>query len=36
MSLVGILLGYAVTAFVLLLIARMVLDWAGVLANGPS
>lgn len=35
MSLIGTLLGYALTAFVLLLIARMVLDWAGLLANGP-
>jgi YggT family protein len=35
MSLIGALLGYALTAFVLLLIARMVLDWAGLLANGP-
>lgn len=32
MSLIGTLLGYALTAFILLLIARMVLDWAGVLA----
>jgi YggT family protein len=35
MSLVGILLGYALTAFILLLIARLVLDWAGVLAGSP-
>jgi YggT family protein len=35
MSLIGTLLGYALTAFVLLLIARLVLDWSGVLANGP-
>jgi|GraSoiStandDraft_50_1057286.scaffolds.fasta_scaffold1787950_2 YggT family protein len=35
MSLIGTLLGYALTAFVLLLIARMVLDWAGLLANEP-
>jgi YggT family protein len=35
MSLVGILLGFALTTFVLLMIARMVLDWAEVLANGP-
>ena len=35
MSLIGTLLGYALTAFVLLLIARLVLDWVGVLANGP-
>jgi YggT family protein len=30
-----VLLGYALTALVLLLIARMVLDWAEVLANVP-
>ena len=35
MSLIGTLLGYALTVFVVLLIARMVLDWTGVLANGP-
>jgi YggT family protein len=35
MSLIGTLLGYALTAFILLLVARMVLDWTGVLANGP-
>jgi YggT family protein len=34
MSLIGALLGYALTAFILVLIARMVLDWTGVLANG--
>ena len=36
MSLIGALLGYALTAFILLLLARMVLDWSGVLANGPA
>ncbi|WP_158852497.1 YggT family protein [Saccharothrix deserti] len=35
MSIIGSLLGYALTVFVLLLIARLVLDWAGVVANGP-
>ena len=35
MSLIGTVLGYALTAFELLLIARLVLDWVGVLANGP-
>ena len=35
MSLIGALLGYALTVFVVLLIARMVLDWAVVLTNGP-
>ena len=36
MSLVGAVLGYALTVFVLLLIGRLVLDWAEVLANGPG
>lgn len=36
MSLIGTLLGYALTAFLLLLIARLVLDWANVLANSPG
>lgn len=36
MSLIGALVGYALTAFILLLLARMVLDWSGVLANGPQ
>ena len=36
MSLIGALVGYALTAFILLLIVRMVLDWSGVLANGPQ
>jgi YggT family protein len=36
MSLIGALLGYALTVFVLLLIARLLLDWAGVLATGPQ
>jgi YggT family protein len=35
MSLIGTLLGYALTVFILLLVARMVLDWTGLLANGP-
>jgi hypothetical protein len=36
MSLIGGLVGYALTAFILLLLARMVLDWSGVLASGPQ
>jgi YggT family protein len=36
MSIIGALLGYALTAFILLLIARMILDWTGVMANGPQ
>jgi len=35
MSLIGTLLGYALTVFMLLLIARLVLDWAQVLTSGP-
>jgi YggT family protein len=35
MSLIGSLLGYVFTAFLLLLVARMVLDWVGVLAGTP-
>ncbi|HEX5114253.1 MAG TPA: YggT family protein [Pseudonocardiaceae bacterium] len=31
MSLVGTVIGYVLSAFILVLIARMVLDWAGVL-----
>jgi YggT family protein len=33
-SLIGSLLGYALTAFVVVLLARAVLDWAGVLVRG--
>ena len=33
MSLIGSLLGYALTVFLLLLIARLLLDWANVLAT---
>src|SRR4051812_50012284 len=36
MSLIGALVGYVLSAFILLLIVRMVLDWSGVLANGPQ
>jgi YggT family protein len=36
MSLIGALLGYALSVFVVLLIARMILDWAGVLGNSPG
>jgi YggT family protein len=35
MSLLGALVGYALTAFILVLIVRMVLDWIGV-AGGRS
>ncbi|MFC4374479.1 YggT family protein [Nocardia halotolerans] len=33
MSLIGTLLGYALTVFLVLLIARMVVDWLGTLGN---
>lgn len=36
MSLIGALLGFVVTVFIVLLIARLVLDWAGVLAGSPG
>ncbi|HEY4019398.1 MAG TPA: YggT family protein [Pseudonocardiaceae bacterium] len=35
MSIIGTLIGYVLSVFVLLLIARAVLDWVGVLANRP-
>jgi YggT family protein len=35
MSLVGVLLGYVLTVFILLMIARLVLDWAGLVTHGP-
>ncbi|WP_338600412.1 YggT family protein [Saccharopolyspora sp. SCSIO 74807] len=35
MSFIGTVLGYVLTAFLLLLIARLVLDWTRVRAQGP-
>jgi YggT family protein len=35
MSPIGALLGYALTAFIVLLIARMLVDWAGLLTSVP-
>jgi YggT family protein len=35
MSVVGALLGYALTLFLFVMIARVVLDWAGVVSRGP-
>jgi YggT family protein len=35
MSLIGTLLGYVLTVFLVVLIARMVLDWTTMLANRP-
>ncbi|MFX0578661.1 YggT family protein [Nocardia nepalensis] len=34
MAFIGILLGIALTVFIVLLLARMVLDWVGVLSTG--
>jgi YggT family protein len=35
MGLIGTLLGFVVTLFILLLIARMILDWVAVAGRGP-
>ncbi|MFC4127653.1 YggT family protein [Nocardia rhizosphaerae] len=35
MSLIGTLIGYVLTVFLLLLLARMVLDWADILGKLP-
>ncbi|WP_024805595.1 YggT family protein [Nocardia sp. BMG51109] len=35
MSLIGNVLGYALTVFLLLLIARLIVDWAEMLGNNP-
>lgn len=35
MSLIGTLLGYALTVFIVVMIARMLLDWAGMVSYGP-
>jgi YggT family protein len=34
MSVIGTLLGYVLTAFILVMVARMVLDWAGMVSYG--
>ncbi|UGT42451.1 YggT family protein [Nocardia yamanashiensis] len=36
MHAIGILLGYALTLFLLLLLVRLILDWIGVLGNSPA
>ncbi|ASF09170.1 hypothetical protein NBRGN_102_00280 [Nocardia brasiliensis NBRC 14402] len=36
MSLIGTLLGIVLTVFILLMLARLVLDWIGVLGNSPA
>jgi YggT family protein len=35
MSLIGTLLGWILTVFIVVMIARMILDWAGVVGRGP-
>jgi YggT family protein len=34
MSVIGTLIGYVLTAFILVMVARMVLDWAGMVSYG--
>ncbi|MEV4603113.1 YggT family protein [Amycolatopsis sp. NPDC049253] len=36
MSLIGTLVGYVLTLFILVLIARMILDWTRLVTTGPS
>ena len=36
MSIIGSLIGYALTVFILLLIVRAVLDWTGIVSSGPG
>ncbi|PXX60317.1 YggT family protein [Nocardia tenerifensis] len=36
MSLIGTLLGYVLTVFIVLLLARMVFDWMAALGNSPD
>lgn len=36
LDIVGLVIGYALTAFMLVLIARLVVDWAGLLTSGAS
>lgn len=36
MDLIGTVLGYVLTAFIVLLVARVILDWAAVVTRGPS
>ncbi len=36
MGMIGTLIGYVLTAFILLMLARVVLDWLGVLGNSPD
>jgi len=36
MGIIGTLLGFVLTVFIVLMIARMVLDWTGLLSRGGS
>ena len=36
MSVVGTLLGYVLTLFIVVLVVRMVLDWTGLVSRGPA
>ncbi|OLR92972.1 YggT family protein [Actinokineospora bangkokensis] len=35
MGVLGVLLGYAITAFILVMVARMVFDWVTAVGRGP-
>jgi YggT family protein len=35
MSLIGTLLGWILTVFIVVMVARMILDWVGVMGRGP-
>ncbi|MGV9409487.1 YggT family protein [Nocardia sp. NPDC003693] len=36
MSLIGAVLGYILTAFILVMLARLILDWIATLGDNPS
>lgn len=36
MDLIGTVLGYVLTAFIVLLVVRVILDWSAMLTRGPS
>jgi YggT family protein len=36
MELVGTLLGYVLTLFIVVMLVRLVLDWAGLVTRGPT
>jgi YggT family protein len=35
MGFIGAIVGYVLTLFIVVLVARMILDWTGVVAGGP-